>query len=948
MKFIIDFAVTRPRRTLALLIVLTAIFASGFPGLTIEPSTEALMPRKSAEYLSDMRIKKVFGDSKLYLLSLIESKKAPLFSAQSFELINEAVSEIEEFRIFDYERETARLTALLEAGNIEAIETAGEKNSEDDSESNVSDIVEGGYFDPFAIDQPLPEDIYVKPVREKRTYSFENYRGVSPQDLAGIFDAQGLRQLETVYYRHRMQSRVAENPQRKFDAGEYETIVGEFEQAYLLKSMEVVKGTMNPVSGEDISGTDDSLVPVKLVEQNDEGERLLPVTQKDFAAYKKKLLANPVFENNIYSLHNGELSALALNVQLRPHENAAEASRYMMDLINKYNGNGELEFTVNGVPVYERYIQDYMQRDMRLFLPLVFLVVVATFFLNFRSFRGVVLPTVSVILAIVWTMGLMGHCKIPVTMVVNALPTILMAVASSYSIHLYNQYLNDTSRIANQGLKAGLIGSMSRISFTVFLAAFTTFIGFLTLVVNQVVSLKHFGIFSAAGTMFAMIIASTLIPAVLSMGDSAKSREGLTKGAHKGQKNILLLRVIEKTGSAVIAHPRLTLGAAAVIIAVCIFGITKLRIENSPLFNFKEDSYIIQADHKVGAALNGTLAINLTIDTGREGGAKDIEFLRKTDDLVAWIVSAENRERYHLLSAYSFGDIIKRMNKAMSGDDPSYYTLPDSSSTVEDYLMIYSGEDRDSDGRIDSMERFVDPSYRYANIFIKSGTYNGKLYSSRLLTDGAKAIREHLAKDPYFSKYKNCISGQAINFGVLNRLVASGQLYTIISTLIIIGVLIFILFRSVRAAFVSLIPISCSVIVAFGLMGYLDIPLEIAKSIIASLTIGIGIDDTIHMLKTIRSNSRRGMPLKEAVMSAYHESGLAIVYTSLALVFGFSVLMLSEFKALYYLGWLVSINMIVTTIAALFVLPPAILLLNIRFNDRGIRTEHDEDGELVA
>ena len=248
--------------------------------------------------------------------------------------------------------------------------------------------------------------------------------------------------------------------------------------------------------------------------------------------------------------------------------------------------------------------------------------------------------------------------------------------------------------------------------------------------------------------------------------------------------------------------------------------------------------------------------------------------------------------------------------------------------------MLYSGEDRDSDGLPDNMEQFTDPRFRVANIFIKTGYYDGKPYSTKVLLQAIDALENHLAEDPYFSSLPYQVTGQTLNYAVLNRLVAHGQITTIILTLLIISIIIFILFRDIKAALVSLIPISSSILVVFGIMGFFRIPLDITKSIIAAVTIGIGIDDTIHMLNTIRFHQMEGLEPREAILASYRDAGKAIVYTSVALVCGFAVLMFSRFKVLFYLGLLVSMNMITTTIAALLVLPAALWLLKIRFRDR--------------
>ena len=939
MNKVIRLAVTRPLSCLSLLLVLTGFFFLGMKELRMEPSTEALMPKHVEEYRYNMRMKKVFGDSKLYLLCLIESRKGELMTHENLLLLNELVEEIEEFHTFDYKYENDRLQTVIDLGSLSYVEDsiAGSTNTSDElSDEDIEALLTGDstnveeaerlqntYFDVFAIDDPIPDDIYVTALRGKREYSLASYTPVTYRELNKALDKDGRRQLQTILVRMDL-ARVSEV--YSFSPEEYSRLIDEFESAYLYKSMEAVKSFMNPVTGEDIVGTEDSLIPVDFVEIDDSGVRMLPESDSDFKAYKARLLANPSYRDTVYTLgEDGSISALAMNIQLQVIEDSDYIRDYFMDVFEKHSRDN-LELTPVGVPVFEYFIQSFMKRDMKKFMPLVLLVVIITFILNFRMARGVLLPALAIVLSIIWTMGMMGYLGIPLTMVVNILPTILVAVGSSYSIHIFNQYLHDLDLINTVGKRKGLVSSMSHISGTVLLASLTTFIGFSTLGFNQVVSLKHFGIFAAVGTLFAMFISSMLIPAVLSLSRVPSGK------AEKKADSDLIQRILRRTGLFTLSNPVPILIVSALILLASVFGITRLKIESAPTFNFKDDSYVVQADEKVSQALNGSIPINLMIDTGREGGVKDPEFLRHLDELALWAESEENRIDHNLLSTYSFCDIIKRMNMAMNGDDPEYYSIPGDELTIEDYLMLYSAEDRDSDGLADTMERFTDPRYRVANIFIKTGYYDGRPYSTGGLLSAIEALEDHLDADPYFSSLRYETAGQTLNYAVLNRLVARGQITTITLTLLIISTIIFILFRDIKAALVSLIPISCSIMVVFGIMGYFRIPLDITKSIIAAVTIGIGIDDTIHMLKTIRHYLNEGCSLKQSIMEAYREAGKAIVYTSLALVFGFAVLMFSSFKILFYLGLLVAMNMITTTVAALVVLPAAVWLLKIRFN----------------
>ncbi len=936
MNRMIKLAVKRPVSCIVLLFVLTFLFFFGMKNLRMEPSSEALMPKHVEEYRYNMRMKKVFGDSKLYLLSLIETRAGELLTHENFVVLNEIVEEIEEFHTFDYEAENKRLSTLISLGSAgynetesHRIEAVSQELSEEDIEALLTGesvnnaVLENDYFDVFAIDQPIPEDLYVKPLRGKRNYSLEHYTPVKCSDLEESFDAAGCRQLNTILKRLDLD---AVQGSYIFQKEEYSRLLEEFENAYLYKSMEAVKGFMNPISGEDIVGTADSLTPVDLVETDDSGQRLLPENAADFTVYKKKLSANPSFEDTVFTRdENDRITALAMNIQLQVIEDSSYIMNYFMDVFNKHNA-GNLEYTPVGVPVFEYYIQNYMKQDMKKFMPLVILVVIITFLLNFKTARGVLLPTLSILLSIIWTMGLMGYLGIPLTMVVNIMPTILVAVGSSYSIHIFNQYLHDLEIIRNTDKKKGLVSSMTHISVTVLLASLTTFIGFSTLGFSQVISLKHFGIFSAIGTIFAMLISSLLIPAVLSLSKIPR------ENTHKERKTGILQKMLIKTGRFTLNRSVPIVAVSAIILLVSAVGVSRINIESAPTSNFKDDSYVVQADQKVSQALKGSIPINLIIDTGRAGGVKNPEFLKKLDELAGWIVSGDNTQRYSLLKSYTFCDIIKRMNKAMNEEEAVNYSIPDDPATIEDYLMLYSGEDRDSDGLPDTMERFTDPQYRVANIFIKTGYYDGQAYSSKRLLQAVDALEDHLAEDPYFSSLRYQVTGQTLNYAVLSKLIARGQMITIILTLIIISVIISVLFRDFKAALVSLIPISSSILLVFGIMGFLKIPLDTTKSIIAAVTIGIGIDDTVHMLKTIRFYLSQGLDLNTAILESYKEAGKAIVYTSVALVCGFVVLMFSQFKALFYLGLLVAMNMVTTTVAALIVLPAAVWILKINFN----------------
>jgi hypothetical protein len=571
----------------------------------------------------------------------------------------------------------------------------------------------------------------------------------------------------------------------------------------------------------------------------------------------------------------------------------------------------------------------YMRHDLGKLVPLVFLIVILTFFLNFRNIRGVALPMLTVLVGAIWTMGAMGHLGVKMSMLVSILPPLLIAIGSSYSIHMFNQYMQDLEHIHAKNKIGALLHSMAHISITVFLASFTTFISFMTLSVNQVTSLRDFGVFAGLGAIFSMLVSFLLIPASLSLLKplpfSLKQKEI--------QGNRILDRMMTKISWITTEKSKITTIIFSIIFIAGVVGLTKVKPETSPIYNFNEGSYIRNADTKISDLFNGSFSINLVLDSGKNDGALDPVFLSFIEELRTWLDQDFQKDEYNILINTSFGDFIKRMNMAMNGDRPEFYTIPNNETTIRDYMEILSGDDINSDGRVDSFEQFVDNDFRRVNLVIRTGSYKGKISSTEVNKKIKDHVESYIASLPNPNHYSTKIGGDGLNFAILADYIINGQILSIILSLIIIGILVYVLFNSFLAALLSLIPIALGISVVYGMMGYLGIPLDIPKAILSSIAIGIGIDDTIHFMKTLAHFLQQGNNLKDAIYKTHKEAGLAIIYTSIALIFGFAILMVSNFRPVFFLGFLVGSVMLTTTVGALIALPAVIKLTNLKIKD---------------
>lgn len=955
----INFNLNHPKLILGLLLVMTVILGSGLRKLGFDPSVEYLMPRSEPVYLIGERIKSAFSNNKTLVIASVEpSQGHELFSKEVFEHINKLVVEIEEYKVFDIELETRRLEKIIQLGNATFTEPEKVKDSKNGQEkeesmdaqleedldkmilegedsSDVSKVLESKNTDSediWDLSKPLSDEHFATAIRGKRKYDMANYTPVSLAAIRENLDATARGQIDTILHR---KSITIEDESKPLDKKEFAAILNGWEDLYLYKSMQIVQTFMNPITGEDIIGTKDELKPVDFIETSAEGKRILPKTKKDFDAYIEKISKNPMNKTLLYSEDkNGKIQALSVSMVLRTLDNYSDMGEYFWSLLDRYNKDVVVMHPYGSI-VIERFMSRFMSGDLKKFLPLVFLVIVITFFLNFRSARGVILPMLTVLFGVIWTMGTMGHLGVKMSLLVSILPPLLIAIASSYSIHMFNQYMIDLPKI-NSGEKIqGIKDSMGHIALTVLLAALTTFISFMTLVTSQVTSLRDFGTFAAVGTIYAMTISFVMIPAVLVLAPTLSSR----KHDEEIEKNSALEKFLMVISRFTTEKSRLSVVISLIFLIAGVVGLVQIKPETSPVFNFKEGSYIRSADERVGKLFHGTFSLNLVFDSGKKGGVYDPEFLNFVESIRNWLDQDFQKKDYNILMTTTFSDFLKRMHMAMNGDKSGFYKLPQTEETIRDYMEILSGDDTNSDGRLDTFEQFIDKDYRRVNLVIRTGTYEENIYNTAISKKIRKNIFDHMATIENPQKYTFVFAGDAMNFAVLADYIIKGQIQSVILSLIVIALLVFMIFRSPVAAVVSILPLVISIAIIYGMMGYAGIPLDIPKAILSSIAIGIGIDDTIHFMKTLAHNMQAGFPLKEAVRRTHEEAGLAIIYTSMALIFGFAMLMLSNFNPVFYLGMLISGVMLATTIGALVVLPSVIVALNLKIKNVDLEVE---------
>ncbi|MBW2599051.1 MAG: MMPL family transporter, partial [Deltaproteobacteria bacterium] len=604
----INFVLRRPVPILIMLVIFTAVLVSGITKLEFDNSVESFMPKNDSEYIYYTRLKETYGDNGRFIIMAVSADD--LWSAETFRKLDVFIADLEEYKDFNEEKENYRL---------------------------------------------------------KKFDSITSQKTVRYDDLMAAFrDDPGFQRLL-----ERKTGRIFSKTDI-LSRNNLKKLRGEILYSMDFKRKEVVDSIISPLTSEDITGENDTLETYDLIEKDDNGKRILPSSEKEIGEFRRRLERNPAFEKGLYcrDTQTGEITDFCVVIKFINLDDQDPTIREMMEIIDSHSE--DLTIVSSGVPVVNMWINKYMHADLFRNVPLVLLVVGIVFYTNFRSVRGVVLPFFTLGLAELWILGLMGYIGYKMTPVGVSIPPLIIAVGSSYSIHLLNQYYSDFSKIMKMDKKTGLHESMSHISLTVLLAGLTTFVAFMSLASSQVSAVREWGIASAIGVMFAVFISASLIPACLVL--MPVTRPSILFQNGKRRKTVVD-KIIALMAKGAIVHYRKVLIVVGILVAVSVAGIFRINIETEFLNYFRENDPVRVDTRNVGGKFGGGWCYEILIDSEKTDGVKDPEFLVTIENLRKWLVSDKNPD-LNIGRTESFSDFIKTMHMAMNNDDISFYKIP--------------------------------------------------------------------------------------------------------------------------------------------------------------------------------------------------------------------------------------------------------------------------------
>ena len=616
---------------------------------------------------------------------------------------------------------------------------------------------------------------------------------------------------------------------------------------------------------------------------------------------RKVVESEPLLYGQLVS-YKGHTAGVNVTIQLPGIDETKEvpevvvATRAMVaEFRQKFPGH---ELYLTGVTMLNNAFSESSEKDMQTLIPLSFLVILVLIGFILRRWAGTFGTFWIIMLSITSAMGIAGWMGIKLTPASVSAPIIILTLAVADSVHILTNYLHQLRH--GESRKDAMIDSMRINLQPVFLTSITTAIGFLSMNFSDAPPFRDLGNIAAIGVMAAFVLSVTLLPALVPMLPSKPEKLHGDKPAFHGFSEFVLAN-----------RKGLFYGMGALIV-VLIALIPRNEINDQFVEYFDKSIPFRVASDFANDNLVGVYRIEYSLDSGEAGGISGPEFMARVEAFSNWL-----REQSGVLHVSTYTDIMKRLNRNMHGDNADYYALPDSRELAAQYLLLY---EMSLPYGLDLNDRLnVDKSSVRLIVNIENLSVNETLQ----LEQNARSWLQQNA--PAMDSEG---TGPSIMFSHITRRNISTMLWGTLLALALISALLILALQSVKMGLISLVPNILPILVAFGVWAIFDGEIGLSLSIVAGMTLGIVVDDTVHfMSKYLRARRERGLDPADSIRYAFSTVGMALWVTTIVLVAGFLMLVFSSFKVNAGMGLMTAVTVALALIIDFLFLPPLLLKL---------------------
>jgi len=530
---------------------------------------------------------------------------------------------------------------------------------------------------------------------------------------------------------------------------------------------------------------------------------------------------------------------------------------------------------------------------------LVVSIICICIFVLFRSPYKTIMILINMGASLCWSLGFFTILGFRFNAVTALIVPLILVLSIADSVHIIHYFEEISSRCSDR--KASFIRTVAYMVSPCFITSITTAFGLLSLTVSRIDAVKQFGISSAAGVMFAFLISMILVPFLLTLFPSIQ-KEKKDGGGKLNFSKIITINHYR--------YPYILIATFLGLMAA-FWGISKIRVESNRLEWFPKNGSFYRSAKIVEKHLFGIDNLEIVLK-GKDQIFMRPDILRKIDSL-----SAEIERLPHVKKVLSLTNYIKKINLALHEDNPDFYRVPDNQALIAQELLLFTL----FDGCTQEINSFVTPDYSEGRISIKTETM-----SSEESIKFGNLLQKMTNETFSYSDLEVVLTGTIYLYNInLKRLVESQITSFSLAFLFIIGFL-FLAFRSFEYGILSILPNLFPVVFVMGTLGWCGSALNTTTVMVASVALGIAVDDSVHFISRFRKEiSARNLPIHSVLKATTNSVGRAIVFTSMINIAGFLTLSIIDFQPTREFGLLISAAMLFALIGDLIVLPASIV-----------------------
>ena len=598
---------------------------------------------------------------------------------------------------------------------------------------------------------------------------------------------------------------------------------------------------------------------------------------------------------------------------LRNHQNINE----IRDVISKYGENAKIN--LGGIPMIADDMMGYIKSDIVVFGIGVFIFIVLTLWFIFRNLKWVIMPLIGCTTSVIIMIGLLGLIGWKVTVISSNFIALMLILNMAMNIHLTVRFLQLKKEFPQLSKQEALFEASKKMMLPILYTVLTTICAFLSLVFSGIKPIIDFGWMMTLGLLVSFLITFLLLPSLINILSSENEID--VKDTEKSFITSVL-------GSFTKNNKILIFGSTILVVVFSIIGIFKLEVENSFINYFDKETEIYKGMKKIDDDLGGTTPLNviLKFPSSKKDSNTDDEFEEWEEENENNIDKAKywfTRDKMDkIIKVHDYLDSLPEIGKVLSFG--SILRVAEDLNKKElqslEIAVLYSKIPQKIKDEIVSPYISVEKDEARISLRVKDSLKDLRR------NDLIKKINSELNTKLGLSKDEYKLAGVLILFNNLLQSLFKSQILTLGIVLLGIFFMFFILFRNIQLSFIGIVPNFLAAFLILGIIGSLNIPLDMMTITIAAITIGIAVDNSIHYIYRFREEFKKIKNYNKTLDRCHNTVGIAILNTSITIVFGFSILILSNFIPTIYFGVFTGIAMLLAMISVLTLLPKLILI----------------------